>query len=250
MNKIIYLPVSLGEAIDKLTILDIKLDNIKDSRKIDVKVEYDLLYDKLKDFINKYNDLYSSMKKVNLIIWKQMDILRDGDTTSEIYMKICKECIEMNDVRFRIKNKINMISNSSIKEQKGYKISRILIDFNLEDDSDVSYDSDDSYDSDNVLNIFINAIKYLSYTTDEIIIFDNHSKKNNKNNNNDNNDNNDTDLNLYSKLSHFFSYDTTIKFVKNLENDIEYIRKIKINKYNSKDIYTLFGIDYTNIELL
>jgi hypothetical protein len=243
-NEIIYLPVSLGEAIDKLTILDIKLDNIKDDRKLDVKVEYDLLYNKLKEFIDKYNDLYIFMKKVNLIIWNQMDILRDGYTTSETYMRICKECIEMNDVRFRIKNKINMISNSSIKEQKGYKISRIIIEFDV-----INSLLDNTKETNILLEIFIKSIKYLSYTTDEIIIFENHSE------------NNDNNLNLYSKLSHFFSYDTTIKFVKNLENDIEYIRKIKINiknnnenkidnKYNSKDIYTLFGVDYKNIELL
>ena len=56
-NDILYLPVSLGEAIDKLTILDIKLDKIVDNRKIDVKKEYNLLYDKLKEFIIKYENL-------------------------------------------------------------------------------------------------------------------------------------------------------------------------------------------------
>ena len=44
MTDILYLPVSLGEAIDKLTILDIKLDKINDNRKNDVQKEYDLLY--------------------------------------------------------------------------------------------------------------------------------------------------------------------------------------------------------------
>ena len=243
MNELIYLPVSLGEAIDKLTILDIKLDNIKDDRKIDVKNEYDLLYDKLQYFIIKYNDLYMSMKKVNLIIWKQMDILRDGDTTKETYMKICKECIEMNDIRFRIKNKINMISKSSIKEQKGYKISRIIIKFDLENSL-----IDNKNDLNNLLNIFTSAIKYLSYTNDEIIIFKNYSEKKNIDIDIDNN------FNLYSKLSNFFNYDTTIKFVKNLENnidDIEYIRKIEIKQQNINNyniintdyIYTLFGIN-------
>ena len=48
---IIELPVSLGEAIDKLTILHIKCDKITDERKIDVQLEYDILYEKLKDFI-------------------------------------------------------------------------------------------------------------------------------------------------------------------------------------------------------
>ena len=246
MNELIYLPVSLGEAIDKLTILDIKLDNIKDDRKIDVKVEYDLLFEKLKDFINKYNDLYNSMKKVNLIIWKQMDILRDGNTTNEIYMKICKECIEMNDIRFRIKNKINMISNSSIKEQKGYKISRILIDLNFINKLD------NSYKLENLVNIFINSIKYLSYIYDEIIIL----KKDCNENETKNETENETE-NIYNNLVKVFIYDTTIKF-ENYENNInvnnEYIFKIQINiqnnNYNLEDIYKLFNIEYKNINLL
>ncbi len=43
-NDLLHLPVSLGEAIDKITILDIKLDKIKDNRKNDVQKEYDLLF--------------------------------------------------------------------------------------------------------------------------------------------------------------------------------------------------------------
>ena len=50
-NAIIYLPISLGEAIDKLTILDVKLENIVDSRRDNVKREYDLLYEKLEKYI-------------------------------------------------------------------------------------------------------------------------------------------------------------------------------------------------------
>ena len=115
------LPVSLGEAIDKLTILDIKCDKIQDNRRKNVQNEYNILYDKLKDFIEKYNELYNSMKKINIIIWKQMDDLRDNATFDENYMKLCKECIDSNDIRFRIKNKINLISNSLLKEEKGYK---------------------------------------------------------------------------------------------------------------------------------
>jgi len=245
MNDNIYLPVSLGEAIDKLTILDIKHDNIKDDRKIDVKVEYDLLYDKLKTFIEKYNDLYISMKKVNLIIWNQMDILRDGDTTNEIYMKICKECIEMNDIRFRIKNKINLISKSSIKEQKGYKISRLIILLNFDNNTSVLYDLNElnELNSENSLNnvnqlkhIFIKSIKYLSYMYDEIVIF----KNNFENINNI--------YNIYNNLLTYFNYDTMIKFENNeINSDIDCIRKINItikNKnYNLEDIYNLFGIN-------
>ena len=46
MDNILYLPVSLGEAIDKLTILDIKCHKITDKRKLDVQKEYNILYEK------------------------------------------------------------------------------------------------------------------------------------------------------------------------------------------------------------
>ena len=147
-NDTIVLPVSLGEAIDKLTILDIKLDNIKDNRRKDVEIEYNLLYKKLKEFIEKYKDLYNSMKKVNMLIWDMMDKLRDAELRDDIYLKICKDCIEYNDIRFRIKNKINYVSKSDLKEQKGYKINRLLIEI-----PDIYQD----------LQHFIIPIKYYSF---------------------------------------------------------------------------------------
>jgi hypothetical protein len=154
-KELIYLPVSLGEAIDKLTILDIKLDKIKDNRRVDVQKEYDLLYEKLKEFLIQYDDLYKSMKKVNLIIWDMMDVLRDGEVGNAEYLRVCKECIEYNDIRFRVKNKINYASNSLLKEQKSYKVNRLLIEI-----------------SDNIMeiNYFIRPIKYYSFFYDEIVI--------------------------------------------------------------------------------
>lgn len=154
-QDLMYLSVSLGEAIDKLTILDIKLDKIKDNRRIDVQTEHDLLYEKLSHFLIKHNDLYQSMKKVNLIIWNMMDVLRDGNVDNEEYLKVCKECIEYNDIRFRVKNKINYASNSLLKEQKSYKVNRLLIEMscsigNVED--------------------FVRPIKYYSLFYDEIVI--------------------------------------------------------------------------------
>jgi len=123
------LPVSIGEALDKLTILDIKLDKIQDSRRDNVKIEYDILYEKLKEYIGKNKKYYNMLKKTNLYIWDLMDLLRDGVNISDIdYTKLCKDTIIANDVRFRIKNKINILSNSHIKEQKGYKSLKILID--------------------------------------------------------------------------------------------------------------------------
>ena len=53
MSLYLELPVSIGEAIDKLTILDIKCDKITDNRKVDVEKEYNMLMCKLEKFITK-----------------------------------------------------------------------------------------------------------------------------------------------------------------------------------------------------
>ena len=147
------LPVSLGEAIDKLSILQIKCEKITDSRKLAVEKEYNILLCVLKEFVDKYNELYESMMRTNRIIWDQMDVLRDGDISDAEYTKLCRECIAMNDVRFRIKNKINLISNSDLKEQKSYKVTRY--DMHIEDD--ISED-------------LIERIRQLSYIYDEVHI--------------------------------------------------------------------------------
>jgi hypothetical protein len=209
MTDILYLPVSLGEAIDKLTILDIKLDKINDNRKNDVKKEYDLLYDKLKEFIIKYDNLYQTMKKVNLLIWNMMDILRDGSVTEEQYLTVCKECIEYNDIRFRIKNKINYVSESVLKEQKSYKINRVIIVINK-----------------NIVenSLLLNIIKYFSFIYDEIII---------------------ESLFSLDYLKQYFYYDISILFRTNDENkvdDYKYKVVLENKEYTDDAIYELFNI--------
>ena len=123
MTTCVYLPTSIGEAIDKLTILDIKLERITDAnRKADVQREHDALlnHSELTVFIQTHADLYNTMKKANAIIWDMMDVLRTNISTEE-YLKTCKDCIEFNDIRFRIKARINQASNSELREQKSYK---------------------------------------------------------------------------------------------------------------------------------
>jgi hypothetical protein len=216
-NDLLYLPVSLGEAIDKLTILDIKLDKITDNRKLDVKKEYEILYEKLKDFIEKYQNLYNTMKKVNLLIWDMMDTLRDGDVDENLYLKVCKECIEYNDIRFRVKNKINYVSNSLLKEQKSYKINRLIIIINKNLNNNET---------------LLNIIKYFSFIYDEINIIS------------------ELDLSCYKN---YFSYDNTILFKSNLENEsFEYKSKLVIEneEYNTDEIYKLFNITENEINYL
>ena len=209
------LPVSLGEAIDKLTILDIKCNKIQDNRKKNVENEYNILYEKLKDFIEKYNELYNSMKKINIIIWKQMDNLRDNATFDENYMKLCKECIDSNDIRFRIKNKINLISNSFLKEEKSYKINRLLIELNC---------------SEECFSLFIEPIKYFSYIYDEIIV---NSSKN------------------IGLIEEKFYYDNTIKYnIELTELDFKKIYSFQNNNYLINEIHKIMEITEQKLELI
>jgi hypothetical protein len=156
MAEVLFLPVSIGEALDKLTILDIKLDKILDNRRNNVKIEYDILYEKLKESIVKNQKYYNMLKKTNLYIWYLMDLLRDGVNINDLeYTKLCKDTIIANDVRFRIKNKINILSNSNIKEQKGYKTLKILIDL-----TEYKYN----------LDVLVKPLNYLSILYDEIYV--------------------------------------------------------------------------------
>jgi hypothetical protein len=96
------------------------------------------------------------MKTINMVIWDQMNILRDSKSDNDSYLKLCQECIEFNDIRFRIKNKINKLSDSIIKEQKSYRDSVLSIFIN----QDVQSDS-----------VFILFVESLSFIYDRLIIY-------------------------------------------------------------------------------
>jgi len=194
--------------------LDIKCDKITDHRKIEVQKEYDILYENLKDFIVKFDELYCSMKKINLLIWNQMDVLRDGTTSDEDYMKLCRECIESNDIRFRIKHKINLISNSTLKEQKSYKINTLVIHLNCNEE---------------YFHLFLEPIKYFSYIYDEIIIIS--EKK-------------------IDKIRNIFDYDNTIKY--NIELNELIIKQecnFQNNCYTINEIYKIMNITEQNLQM-
>ena len=212
MSDILYLPVSIGEAIDKLTILDIKYDKIKDNdRKCNVKIEFDMLYEKMKDIIEEYKLYYNIMKIINLDIWDMMDILRDSNVSNEEYLIKCKECIEANDVRFRVKNKINFVSKSVLKEQKGYNVLRIVFDI-----TKYIIEKKDLY----------NIIKYYSFLYDELIILSN-----------------ETNINILKK---YFEYDQTILIYREYTGD--YKKKFSFFEKNINEIYNELNIDNKILE--
>ena len=189
----IHLPVSLGEALDKLTILDIKLNKLTDdTRKIDVRTEFNSLMDKLKCYKQKYSYQYSILKLINLDIWEMQDEFRDS-TDDHHKVKLCQQIIVDNDRRFRVKKKINTLAQSSLKEQKGYKPLKACILTHLGVGDHLTA---------------IGAIRYFSTCYDELYVI---SKRK-----------------YHLNLELFFSDDDSIKIVP-VEDDMEahkYIRTL------------------------
>jgi len=130
---IINLPISIGEGLDKLSILKIKEKYITNFDKLQhIKIEINMIEPLLISFINNkvVNNLYNDLIFVNERIWDLVDISRENGTTDPIVMK-------ENDARFRIKNRINIFLESSIQEQKNtnntVKIFEIYNDSELDE---------------------------------------------------------------------------------------------------------------------
>jgi hypothetical protein len=123
----ITIPVSLGEVIDKLTILDIKKTEITDIDKLKhIQKEFDELSKLTESYLQdkKLKILYSELIEINYSLWKIEDSLRDLEREKRFddkFIGLAREVYYTNDERFKIKNKINLISNSEIQEQKSYK---------------------------------------------------------------------------------------------------------------------------------
>ena len=114
-------PSSIGEALDRLTILQLKLDYIQDHRRQDVQVEYNDLKNLVKNFIEKDPFHYAKLLEVNKIMWIIQDILHSGKPLSlEDEHGFMKQLAVENQRRFRLKRTINELLGSKHKEQKGY----------------------------------------------------------------------------------------------------------------------------------
>lgn len=119
----IRLPVSIGEAMDKLTILDIKLQKIQDPEKrVHCQAEYDALSAELTPYVESQSFYYAKLREVNLEIWEMQDEIRIRPNPQK-----CVKILDKNDMRFRIKNAVNTAVNSYFREQKGYPARRALI---------------------------------------------------------------------------------------------------------------------------
>ena len=126
MNKILV-EVSVGELFDKISILEIKQEKIKDAEKLKfIDEEHTILKDQLNNNIKsdqKLNELFETLKKINAQLWIIEDDKRqcekDKDFT-EKFIKLSRDVHLLNDERAKIKLKINNFTGSKIKEIKEY----------------------------------------------------------------------------------------------------------------------------------
>jgi hypothetical protein len=113
--------VSVGEAIDKLSILELKLKKINnENKKKEVQKEINALQECEKYKKNEYYLYYNLLMYVNEQIWDLTDIIKSITIEDARFAEISYEIFEFNQKRFRIKNWYNLSALSDIKEQKSY----------------------------------------------------------------------------------------------------------------------------------
>ena len=126
-SKKILTEISAGELLDKISILEIKLDNIKDKDKlVEINKEYKSLEETKKSNI-KINEnlqkLINQLRKINLQLWNIEEGKRKCEKNadfSENFIQLSRNVYINNDKRAKIKSDINKLLGSNIKEVKSY----------------------------------------------------------------------------------------------------------------------------------
>ena len=122
----ISIPVSIGEMIDKLSILQVKKNKVKDKTKLEfVDKEFELLYNFSSEYLNnsKTELIYHQLVSVNTNLWEIEDELRVMEKEKNFgdeFVSSARKVYFTNDERFRLKNEINLITESEIREVKEY----------------------------------------------------------------------------------------------------------------------------------
>ena len=126
MNKILV-EVSVGELLDKISILEIKQEKIKDPEKLKfINNEHSILKDQLDNNVKsdeKLNTLFQSLKDINAKLWVIEDDKRLCEKNSDFtenFIKLSRDVHFLNDDRAKIKLEINNLTGSKIKEIKEY----------------------------------------------------------------------------------------------------------------------------------
>ena len=126
MNKIIV-EVSVGELLDKISILELKKEKIKDPEKVKfISNEHSILKDQLEKNVksdDKLNKLFQDLKEINAKLWVIEDNKRDCEKNKDFgdkFIKLSRDVHFLNDNRAKIKLEMNNHTGSIIKEIKEY----------------------------------------------------------------------------------------------------------------------------------
>ena len=126
-SKKILSEVSAGELLDKISILEIKLEKISDKSSLEqLKKEYKILKENQNSTIKlegKIEDLFKSLKNINFKLWNIEDRLRICEKNKDFgkeFIELAREVYFSNDKRSKIKSDINKILGSNIVEIKQY----------------------------------------------------------------------------------------------------------------------------------
>ena len=131
MSKILtapLTPISWGELIDKITILEIKQINITSATALgNVNKELDYLYDILNnnsEIIEIISNLKEQLLVINKSLWQVEDDIREKDLKQEFdntFIELARKVYRLNDQRANLKKSINQVLNSELLEEKSYK---------------------------------------------------------------------------------------------------------------------------------
>ena len=126
-SKKILSEISAGELLDKISILEIKLEKIKDKNsQEEIIKEYNMLKETQNssiEFTDKIQELFESIKETNLKLWKIEDKIRICEKNKDYgknFIELARGVYFTNDKRSKIKSEINKILGSNIKEMKQY----------------------------------------------------------------------------------------------------------------------------------
>lgn len=122
----IYAPVSVGELIDKLSILQIKKTKISNTEKLShIQKEFEILYSLASEYLNDISieNIYHELVKTNSTLWEIEDRIRILEKERRFegeFIDLSRKVYLNNDHRFDLKNQINSLSSSEIVEVKEY----------------------------------------------------------------------------------------------------------------------------------
>jgi len=122
-----FIPISWGELFDKITILQIKLENLKDKNALkNVEIEYEKLNSIFNEVFfenTKANQLITDLKLINERLWNIEDLVRDKERNKVFdkeFIELARKVYITNDKRSRVKRNINKTFGSELVEEKSY----------------------------------------------------------------------------------------------------------------------------------